>query len=66
MSTSFDNAQSTGIDSTGKQWHYEQNGERKGGFDQQQIIDLIRSGTLTHGSMVWKKGMTAWAKIEQT
>lgn len=55
MSTSFDNAQSTGIDSTGKQWHYEQNGERKGGFDQQQIIDLIRSGTLTHGSMVWKK-----------
>ncbi|MDH0293184.1 DUF4339 domain-containing protein [Pseudomonas sp. GD04087] len=66
MSTSFDNPQSNGIDPTGNQWHYEKNGERKGGFDQQQIIDLIRSGTLTYGSMVWKKGMAAWAKIEQT
>lgn len=47
-------------------WHYEQNGERKGGVDQQQIIDLIRGGELTYGSRVWKKGMSDWAKIEQT
>ncbi|HFH3921545.1 DUF4339 domain-containing protein [Pseudomonas aeruginosa] len=66
MSSSFDNTQSNGLDSVGSQWHYEQNGERKGSLDQQQIIDLIRNGTLTYGSMVWKKGMGAWAKIEQT
>ncbi|EMR3909634.1 DUF4339 domain-containing protein, partial [Pseudomonas aeruginosa] len=47
-------------------WFYEEKGERKGGFDQQQIIALIRSGKLTYGSMVWKKGMPGWAQIEQT
>lgn len=47
-------------------WHYEQNGIRKEPVDQQQLITLIRNGTLTYGSRVWKKGMPSWALIEQT
>ncbi|MBD9574805.1 DUF4339 domain-containing protein [Pseudomonas sp. PDM23] len=47
-------------------WHYEKNGVRKDGVDQQQVIALIRNGTLAYGSLVWKKGMADWAKIEQT
>ncbi len=51
---------------TENSWFYEEKGERRGGFDQRQIIALIRSGKLTYGSMVWKKGMPGWAQIEQT
>lgn len=51
---------------TENSWFYEEKGERKGGFDQRQIIALIHGGKLTYGSMVWKKGMPGWAQIEQT
>ncbi|MDF5946840.1 DUF4339 domain-containing protein [Pseudomonas aeruginosa] len=71
-STKLDHNQPRGACNAGRKHHYRnflvlrREGERKGGFDQQQIIALIRSGKLTYGSMVWKKGMPGWAQIEQT
>jgi len=39
-------------------WHYEENGKRKDGIPESEIISLIQSGKLGYGSVVWKKG---WA-----
>jgi len=51
---------------TDQTWFYEDKGERKGGFSQQQIINLIKTGKLSYGSMVWQKGMPDWTPIERT
>lgn len=47
-------------------WFYEQGGQRKGGVSESEIIDFIRSGILTSGSIVWKQGFSDWVKIEST
>ena len=47
-------------------WFYEQNGERKGGVTETDLITLIKNGTLRHGSSVWKKGFPNWTNIEDT
>jgi hypothetical protein len=49
-----------------QEWFYEDKGERKGTYNQQQIINLIKTGKLSYGSMVWKKGMPDWMQIERT
>ncbi|ACF43248.1 DUF4339 domain-containing protein [Pelodictyon phaeoclathratiforme] len=49
-----------------KLWFYESGGERKGGVSEDEIINIIKSGTLSQGSVVWKKGFADWMKIENT
>lgn len=49
-----------------KPWFYEDAGQRKGGLSHGEIVDLIKSGKLSHGSTVWKKGFTDWITIENT
>lgn len=49
-----------------KPWFYESGGQRKGGVSEGEIISLIKSGTLSHGSAVWKKGFPDWMKVENT
>jgi len=51
---------------TGDVWHYEENGQRKGGVSEAEIAALIQSGKLSYGSVVWKEGMTEWMSIEST
>ena len=47
------------------QWFYEEKGERQA-IDEQKIVTFIRSGKLTYGSLVWKKGLDSWIQIEKT
>ena len=47
-------------------WFYEQKGERKGGVEESELISLIESGSVTHGTLLWKEGFTEWKKIENT
>jgi hypothetical protein len=49
-----------------EQWFYEEKGERKGEIGTPQIIELIRTGQLIYGSLVWKRGMPDWIQIEKT
>ncbi len=49
-----------------KPWFYEQGGQRKGGVSDDEIISMVKSGDLSHGSSVWKKGFPDWMKIENT
>ena len=47
-------------------WFYEVNGVRKGGVSESEIIELIKNGTVSHGSFIWQKGFPDWMKIENT
>jgi len=47
-------------------WFYEESGERKGGIKHDELIKLIQSGNLSYGSVVWKKGLPEWIKLENT
>lgn len=49
-----------------KCWFYESGGQRIGAVSTQDMIKLIRAGTLTHGAVVWKKGFPDWLVIEDT
>ncbi|NWB84344.1 GYF domain-containing protein [Pseudomonas gingeri] len=42
-----------------EQWFYEEKGQRQVA-NEQQIVALIRSGKLTYGSLIWKKGLDNW------
>lgn len=48
------------------EWHYEENGQRKGPVSAQEIEQLIAAGKITYGSMVWKKGLSDWQPVENS
>lgn len=47
-------------------WFYEEEGQRKGGITEADLVALIKSGKATYGTSVWKKGFPDWIKIENT
>lgn len=47
-------------------WFYEEEGQRKGAISNSEIFDLIESGKLTYGALVWKKGFADWMRLENT
>ncbi|MFK2900196.1 DUF4339 domain-containing protein [Dyella jejuensis] len=47
-------------------WFYEEGGQRKGPVSESQMIELIRFGRITYGTLVWKKGFPEWLKLENT
>ena len=49
-----------------KNWFYESDGEKKGPVTEKEIGELIRSGTVTAKSHVWKQGLTDWKSVEET
>lgn len=49
-----------------REWFYESSGQRKGPLSENEIVGLIKSGSLSHGSSVWKKGFPDWMKVENT
>ena len=49
-----------------KVWFYESHGKRLGPFDEEEIRELIQSGKITYGTLVWKQGMKEWKLIEDT
>lgn len=49
-----------------KSWFYEQNGQRKGGISEADIIILIKNQTVSYGTSVWRQGFPEWMVIENT
>jgi uncharacterized RDD family membrane protein YckC len=41
-------------------WFYVQNGAQAGPVDDSQLDDLLRAGTVTSDSLVWREGMATW------
>lgn len=52
--------------STSPVWFHEENGQRKGPVSQSEIMQLIKSGTVTYGTAVWRKDYPDWLAIENT
>lgn len=50
----------------GSEWFYAIDNERKGGVTEAEIIELIKKGTIGHGTYVWKKGLGDWTRVENT
>lgn len=48
------------------QWYYEENGQKKGPVSEEQISQLIRASTVSHGTPVWKQGFVDWLPIESS
>jgi membrane protease subunit (stomatin/prohibitin family) len=40
------------------------NGTKSGPFDLQTIVNSVRSGNVTSGTLLWKQGMAGWEKAE--
>lgn len=47
-------------------WFYEEGGQRRGPVSESQMIEFIRSGRITYGTLVWKEGFPEWLKVENT
>ncbi len=47
-------------------WFYEDKGQRKGPVSEDELIKLIKSSIISHGSSVWKEGFPDWLKVENT
>ena len=50
----------------GKKWYYAENKDRKGPFSQEQLIDLIQTGTITGATLIWTQGFDKWCKAAET
>ena len=47
-------------------WYYEENGQRKGPVSQAEMEKLIKMDQISYGSLIWKKGLTDWTKVENS
>lgn len=52
--------------SENKAWFFEDNGQKKGPVDHQEIIELIKIGKITYGTLVWRSGFSEWQNVENT
>lgn len=43
-------------------FHVAVNGAQQGPFDAETLQKMVQQGTLTHDTLVWKQGMSAWTK----
>ena len=47
-------------------WHYAVGAERKGPVGQAEIEELLKSGSIDRGTLVWREGMANWLPASQT
>ncbi|WP_304683474.1 GYF domain-containing protein [Ileibacterium valens] len=47
-------------------WFYVDNGKSAGPYSQEAMISLINNGVLNPASYVWKEGMNAWTRLDQS
>lgn len=60
------NTNETSASAKDKSWFYEKNGSRIGAISETELIQLIKEGTISWGTMVWRQGLPEWLKIENT
>lgn len=49
-----------------KTWHYEKNGVRHDNISEDNILSLIKNGTLNSDTLVWQQGMAEWCRLADT
>jgi hypothetical protein len=49
-----------------KKWFFEESGNRQGPHTADEIIERIRSGKISYGSLVWAQGLKDWIPIERS
>jgi uncharacterized RDD family membrane protein YckC len=49
-----------------KEWWYSEHGDRKGPLSFEEVCGLVADGTLTPRTLVWKKGLEAWAPLSES
>lgn len=49
-----------------KNWFYEEKGVRKGPVSQNEILALIKTGSISRKDVVWKEGFSDWVSVENT
>ncbi len=54
------------MDSPSRAWHYFEDGQRRGPISEEQLLQLLRSGVLSSGTMVWTEGMPEWQPVRAT
>ncbi|MGA1625234.1 MAG: DUF4339 domain-containing protein, partial [Prochlorothrix sp.] len=47
-------------------WYFSENDERQGPVGLEELQELVIQGRVTHGTLVWQKGMAEWQPIEKT
>jgi len=47
------------------EWFYAQDGQRQGPVTQEQLIGLIRAGSIRPQDLVWTEGMPQWEPVAQ-
>lgn len=48
------------------EWHYAQDGSTKGPVSEEEIKELIESGSLKKNDMVWNESMDDWAPLKES
>ena len=48
------------------EWYFSDDAERNGPHSEAEMATLIGSGELRADTSVWRKGMTAWSRLEDT
>jgi hypothetical protein len=49
-----------------KKWFYENGGRREGPVAESAVIEMIQTGKISYGSLVWEKGFQNWQQVENT
>lgn len=47
-------------------WFYEEKGVRKGPVSQNEMLALIKTGSISRKDVVWKEGFSDWVSLENT
>lgn len=46
-------------------WYYVENKDRVGPIEEEELVNLVKNGSLFEESYVWKKGLENWTKIKE-
>lgn len=46
-------------------WYYALNGQQKGPVSEQEIMQLVSSGTISAGTLIWRDGLADWQPVSQ-
>ncbi len=49
-----------------RQWYYSQSGQQLGPVEQNDLIQMIKEGRLSHQDYIWTEGMPEWGAIEKS
>ena len=46
-------------------WHYSKDGEKRGPFSMDELLVMLKDGTITYTDLAWNKEMETWRPIQE-